>query len=101
MNKGNVVKLIMTQPLSVGQMLDEKVYVCELVSYDRQQEMVFLILNEGELKELSLDAIYECQIFAEEAMFQCTGRIVERFNDTEGKKVNLRVKNGFYKINIK
>lgn len=101
MNKGNVVKLIMTQPLSVGQMLDEKVYVCELVSYDRQQEMVFLILNEGELKELSLDAIYECQIFAEEAMFQCTGRIVERFYDTEGKKVNLRVKNGFYKINIK
>ena len=101
MNKGNVVKLIMTQPLSVGQMLDEKVYVCELVSYDRQQEMVFLILNEGELKELSLDAIYECQIFAEEAMFQCTGRIVERFHDAEGKKVNLRVKNGFYKINIK
>ena len=101
MNKGNVVKLIMTQPLSVGQMLDEKVYVCELVSYDRQQEMVFLILNEGELKELSLDAIYECQIFTEEAMFQCTGRIVERFHDTEGKKVNLRVKNGFYKINIK
>ena len=91
MNKGNVVKLIMTQPLSVGQMLDEKVYVCELVS----------ILNEGELKELSLDAIYECQIFAEEAMFQCTGRIVERFHDAEGKKVNLRVKNGFYKINIK
>ena len=101
MNKGNAVKLIMTQPLSVGQMLDEKVYVCELVSYDRQQEMVFLILNEGELKELSLDAIYECHIFAEEAMCQCTGRIVERFHDAEGKKVNLRVKNGFYKINIK
>ena len=101
MKQGNITKLTMIKPLCVGQKLDEKSYVCELLSYDKQQEMISVILKEEELIKLSLDAIYECQIFAEDAVFSCTGKIVERFRDKEGNNVKLQVKNGFYKINIK
>ena len=101
MKQGNVTKLTMIKPLCAGQMLDEKAYECELLSYDRQQEMISVILKEGELRQLSLDAIYECQIYTEDAAFSCTGKIVERFCDQQGNNIKLQVKNGFYKISIK
>ena len=101
MKQGNITKLIMVKSLRVGQILNEKEYECELLSYDKQQEMISVILKTGDLKELSLDALYECQIYAEEALFNCTAKIIERCCDEAGNTVKLRVKNGFYKINIK
>ena len=63
--------------------------------------MVSVILRDENLRQLSLDALYECQIQTEDAWFTCTGKIVERFCNHQGNNVKLQVKNGFYKINIK
>ena len=101
MKQGDIAELKIKKALRIGQLISEKVYVCELLSYDIQRaELLFTLKNE-QLTELSLEAIYECNIQTVDGSLVCTGRIRERYCDREGKILKLQVENGFYKINTK
>ncbi len=101
MRQGDIAELKIKKILRIGQLVSEKVYVCELLSYDIQRAELLLVLKNGQLTELSLEAIYECNIQTVDGILVCTGRIRERYCDREGKILKLQVENGFYKINTK
>ena len=101
MKQGNVAEIKMVKMLRLGQEKNNQTYVCEVASYDIQRGCLCLVLVAGELTELSLDAIYECSILCEEKTLECTGRIRERYRGKEGKILDLKVENGFYKISTK
>ncbi len=101
MKQGDIAELKIKKTLRIGQLVSEKAYVCELLSYDIQRAELLFALKSGELTELSLEAIYECQIQTTDARLACTGRIRERYCNQNGKILKLQVENGFYKINTK
>ena len=101
MKQGDIAVLKMKKMLRIGQVENENAYVCELSSYDIQRAELFFALKDEELTELSLEAIYECQIQTEEGNLACTGRIRERYCEQGKKILKLQVENGFYKISIK
>ena len=101
MKAGNRVVLTMEKPLCAGQKLDGRTYTCELLEYNKKHAMLVMRAQDVKLTEISLDAIYLCEIQTEEARVQCTGRIRERYCSSNGEVVEFQVKNGFYKINIK
>lgn len=109
MKQGSSVELIMKKILRVGTMLDQKTYLCKILMYDIKQECIYLILENGSLPEISLDAIYECMIEQTEEMdlqeqphkMVCTGRVRDRYYDEHGQILKFEIENGFYKINIK
>lgn len=101
MRKGDRAELKMQKVLRTGQVSDDTVYTCVVSAYCAQQESLSLILQSGKLTDLSLDAIYTCEIHTEQEQLRCTGRIRERYCDIEGKILKMKIENGFYKINIK
>lgn len=109
MKQGSHAELSMTKILRVGTILDQKIYLCEILMYDMKQECIYLILENGSLPEISLDAIYECVINqTEDKSLQeqphklvCTGRVIDRYYDEHGQILKFKIENGFYKINIK
>jgi hypothetical protein len=60
-----------------------------------------LVLQEQELEDVLLDAIYHCSIVVNAEEISCTGIVMERFCSAIGKIVKFKIKNGFYKINLK
>ena len=101
MNSGNRVELKMEQNFRIEKEKDKAVYLCTMLKYQANQEIIKLRLEEGELTDISLDAVYECKIFGENSCLICTGRVKERYRGTEGKTLVLQIQNGFYKINLK
>ena len=96
MGSGNVAVLTMVQPLCKAEKLDRKAYMCKLLAYDSKQAVIKLLLQEAQLQEVSLDALYQCQVQAKEQVVRCVGRIQERYRSNEGPIIELQVKNGFY-----
>lgn len=96
-----VATLTMKKNLCAGREIDEKEYMCRVLKYDAKHEKLYLVLENAFLPELSLDAIYECNMRQEESVIMCTGRIRERYQNDHGKILKLEIKNGFYKINVK
>ncbi len=101
MNNGNRVELKMEQIFHAAQDKNKTIYSCIMLKYQANQEILKLSLDEGELTEISLDAIYECKIFGESSCLICTGRVKERYQNEQGKILILEIQNGFYKINLK
>ena len=101
MKKGEYVELHMVKNLLSGKECDDIIYTGELIEYDKEEESVFIILRSGELEDLSLDGIYKCSILEEKVRMECTGRIRQRYNGRDGKTLQIEIKNGFYKINLK
>lgn len=97
MEKGIKVRLKMKKRLSGEELQDIKVYTGEILRYDKKQECIYLVLEEGALEELSLDSIYQCDLLDKQPKF-CSGRIRERYYDTVGKVLKFEIENGFYKI---
>ncbi len=98
MEKGIKIRLKMKKALSGEELQDVKVYTGEVLRYDKKQECIYLVLEEGALAELSLDSIYQCDLLDEQPKF-CSGRIRERYYDAAGKVLKFEIENGFYKIN--
>lgn len=101
MKRGNAAEIKIMKMLRLGQEEKNQTYACEVVSYDIKRAILCLVLKSGELTDISLDAIWECKIYAEQERLECTGRIRERYCGIEGKTLLLKVENGFYKISTK
>lgn len=101
MKKGNYVELYPKKMLRAGVALDERTHIATVLQYDEKKECIFFLLKSGKLTDLSLDAVYECEIQTEEGRLSCTGRIAERYCAATGKTFKFEIENGFYKINLK
>ena len=101
MKKGDYAELKMKKALCQAIEFDNRVHECALQKYDEQKECLYLVLENSELPEISLDAVYECKIYAEGSISSCTGRVKERYCGEEGKILQFEIENGFYKITIK
>ncbi len=73
---------------------------CEIVRYDEEKERIYLLLLSADLPAISLDGTYECKITDGGETIMCTGRIIERFLDKNGKEMVFQIENGFYKNNL-
>jgi len=93
--------LTMRTPLVESTELDTNVYRCEVLEYDESKEKILLQLKGSKIQNLTLNAMYECQILLEEKGILCTGLIRERYIDERGCILNFRVESGFYEISIK
>ncbi len=93
--------LVMKKRLQAGKKLDKNTYICSVHSYSEKTESLCLLLEAGELTDLSLDAIYECNISERQYTIRAMGRIRERYRNECGKILELRIENGFYKNRIK
>lgn len=101
MKKGDYITLYVKKTLRTGTVWNEDVYSGTVLQYDEKEESIYGILESGKLTDLSLDAIYECEIQTEMERMNCTGRIKERYRGRAGKIFKFEIENGFYKINLK
>lgn len=79
---------------------DNTVYHCEVIRYEQERERIYLVLEGDDLPSLSLDAVYECSIAADEEIVVCRGMVVQRYIDRRGSVVEFQIENGFYKNNL-
>ena len=101
MRKGDYAELKMKKVLWTGGLLDDKLYICEVMHMKEEEESLYLLLKDGFLEEISLDAIYECKVRSADSEATFTGRMKERFIGQNGKSLKIQIENGFYKISIK
>ena len=101
MRKGNYAELYLKKMLCAGAISDGRKHIATVLQYDERKECIFFLLQAGSLTELSLDAVYECDIQTEEEHLSCIGRIAERYYGAAGKTFKFEISNGFYKINLK
>ena len=101
MYEGNMAKIRMDRNLIIGGTTDDTQFDCIVLGYDEQEGSLLLTLQAGVLTELSLNAIYRCEIYMGEHNIWCTGTIADRCCTGDGKIVKMKIQNGFYKINIK
>ncbi|MEF9916988.1 MAG: hypothetical protein RR275_02935 [Lachnospiraceae bacterium] len=90
------VELHMTKVIRVGEEFDVTRYECEVLEYNQEEEQFGLLLKNGALTSLSLDAKYECQIDTDEEKLSCFGRIKERYQNENGNVLLFQIENGFY-----
>ena len=101
MRAGDKIKLNMKQALYAGMILDDAIHEGQLHKFDETEECLYLVLTDVPLQDISLDAIYECEIVSENERMLCAVRVRERYKSEVGKTLKAEIKNGFYKINIK
>jgi uncharacterized protein YrrD len=73
--------------------------ICEgiVIRYNPEEECIYLLSENRELPEYSLDAVYECRIQTETQELACLGMIKERYSNKFGKIIKYKIQNGFYK----
>ena len=101
MKRGDLAELKVKKILLSGYVQDNMIYTCKVLNFNEKEECLYLLLEDNELEEVSLDCIYECKVKSQDCITSFTGRIKERYIGYEGKKIKLQVENGFYKINLK
>lgn len=75
-------------------------YECSVYKYEEKNDRIYLVLERGELTDLSLDAIYECKIYGQVNEMSLTGRVEERYCGEQGKMLKMHIETGFYKKSI-
>ena len=101
MLKGNHVEMQMRKRITGDDRLDETVYECTVLPFDKEAEKLFLSLQNADLPVISLDAVYECILDSEEGRIACDGLVTERYRNEYGNALEFSIDNGFYKISIK
>ena len=101
MYDGDRATLAMKHYLREEREMDTKVYSCTVIEYKKETEQVHLLMSDGELTDISLDAIYECRIKTIKGEAVCSGMIKERYENRAGMILILQIANGFYEINVK
>ena len=76
---------------------DETTYYCSVITYNPEEEDIYLLSGEAKLPVFSLDGIYECRIHTQEGEVSCVGVIEERYWNKLGNVIRVNVKNVFYK----
>ena len=88
--------LSMTRVILQNGYFDENIYNCEVITYNPEEESIYLLTGKNELPLFSLDGVYECILETEETI-KCEGVIKERYYNKLGRIVIFYVRNGFYK----
>jgi len=101
MKQGNRVELKMKKMLCTPESIDEKKHLCKVLRYDVKEECIYLMLGNDLLTDISLDALYECEVEGSEGKMHCSGVVKDRYYNEFGKIIKFEIKNGFYKINVK
>lgn len=98
---GCPVEIKMVKMMLEGEKINSQGYFAEILEYKPLTERIYLVLREGHLEDISLDAVYECSIEEEREPKLCYGVIIERFKDKRGDIVVFQLENGYYKKNLK
>lgn len=100
MYDGSRAVIKMVQNLKEGMELDKNVYSCTVIEYEKEKELLHVLLSSGVLAKISLDALYECKINTLTGEASCIGKIKERYENRAGMILALQVLNGFYERNL-
>lgn len=98
MYENNPVELRMDKTVSADVVFDDKIHKCKVFRYDIEDDYIYLELKEKDLREISLDAKYQCYIFTKSEQLFCTGVVKERFRSENGNMMLFRIENGFYSV---
>ena len=93
MYKGEEARLRAKKVLRKEDELVETVLRCKVWEYDPSKECIYLILQEGELTDVSLDTIFSCEVVRETEKLECVGKIIERYCNENGKIIKFKIKN--------
>ena len=96
MYEGCSVILSMERNILKDGIFDEDEHEASVVKYKERDEYIYLSVEDYDLPELSLDAIYECKIQGEEEV-RCLGTIVERYQSSGRSTIKFKIQNGLYK----
>lgn len=95
---GDNAELVMEKLLLSGGSLEQEVLKCKIIGNDEAEERFFMVLEDGELPRVSLDAIYKCTIETKEERIYCDGMVKERYKSEDGDMVVFQIENGFYQL---
>lgn len=93
---GSKVELEMEKIILAGGTIDQAILKCRIIGCDKSEEKFFLVLEDGELPLVSLDAIYKCTIETKEECIYCDGMVKERYRSEDGDMLLFQIENGFY-----
>ncbi len=96
MYEGNPVDLQMKKMISAEGIFDDESHCCQVFKYDLEEDYIYLLLKEDDLRKISLDAKYECYISTRSELLNCSGVVVERYQCEHGKMLKFKIKDGFY-----
>ncbi len=80
--------------------INESIHHCKIIRYIPEEERIYLVIGKTDIRILSLDALYKCEIADKERHIWCSGVIRERYLNKAGKVIVFQVQNGFYKNNL-
>ena len=92
-------KLMMARSFGENAVIDETIYECELLRYEKRSECIYLLLKEGMLTEISQDALYRCRLEENDTLCEVIGCIRERYCSEEGNILEFKIENGVYLVN--
>ena len=78
MQVGCPVEIKMIKMMLEGEKINPQGYFAEILEYKPLSERIYLVLREGSLEDISLDAVYECSVEEEREPKLCYGVIVEQ-----------------------
>lgn len=76
---------------------NENTYKCQVITYNSEEESIYLLTGDTGLPLFSLDGLYECVLETDTEEIMCEGVIKERYFNKLGRIIVLYVRNGFYK----
>ena len=97
MYEGNPADLKMEKGYSSDGIFDDVIHKCQVYKYDADEDYMFLVLKEGSLTEISLDAYYQCYVATRKGLINCSGTIKERYQCQYGNFVVFKISDGFYR----
>ncbi len=98
MYEGSAATLKMERSILRDGLFDEDEHEARILRYRDQEEYMYLSVEDFDLPEFSLDAVYECYI--QEEKITCLGIIVERYRQSGDCVIKFKIQNGFYKKEI-
>ena len=96
MYEGCKAELKMVRTLSIDAVFDEEIRNCKIYKYDAEGDYMQLLLENGNLADISLDAKYDCWIMMKKESISCSGVVRERFHCDKGSMLIFEIENGFY-----
>ena len=91
------VRLKMRRLILSDGFFDEATYTSKTITYNPEEENIYMLVGKAELPLFSLDAEYDCSISVNEEILKCKGMIIERYASKLGRVIVFHVQNGFYK----
>ena len=100
MYEGSPADLRMEKSFSSDDVFDDGIHKCQVYKYDAEEDHIFLVLKEGNLTDISLDAFYQCYIATRKGLINCKGTVKDRYQCQYGNFVVLKISDGFYRVNL-